>query len=206
MTQNHQSTQAKWDEKYQAANLHTPANPCFALQEHSKLLPFHGRALEVACGLGGNARFLAQCGLKVDAWDISDNALTVLNNWASINQLPITPLITDLEAMILPYQQFDVIVVSRYLDRKLFPQLVDALKPKGLLIYQTFLAPVQENAPKNPTFYVKSGELSQSFSKLQTLVYGEGWLTSENQPNPSNRSANADNSKQRYAWFIGRKP
>lgn len=194
------STQQKWDEKYQSTDLKTPANPCFALKEHSRLLPFNGRALEVACGLGGNARFLAQCGLKVDAWDISDNALTILNNWASINHLPITPLITDLEQMILPYQQFDVIVVSRYLDRKLFKALADALKPNGLLIYQTFLAPVQDNAPRNPNFYVQTGELSHAWPNLQTLVYGEGWLTSENaSPAPT------DKTEHRYAWYIGRK-
>lgn len=192
------ATQQKWDEKYQTADLNTLANPCYALQQHSRLLPFNGKALEVACGLGGNARFLAQCGLKVDAWDISDNALTVLNNWASLNHLPITPLITDLEQMILPYQQYDVIVVSRYLDRKLFSGLLDALKPNGLLIYQTFLAPVQENAPRNPNFYVQSGELSHAFSQLQTLVYGEAWLSSEN-------AIATDSVKHRYAWYIGKK-
>ncbi|WP_373019299.1 class I SAM-dependent methyltransferase [Thiomicrorhabdus sp.] len=188
----------KWDEKYASANLNTPANPCHALRQHSRLLPFKGQALEIACGLGGNARFLAQCGLKTHAWDISDNALTILNNWASLNQLPIEPLITDLEQMILPYQQYDVIVVSRYLDRKLFPQLESALKPGGLLFYQTFLGPVQDNAPRNPDFYVQSGEFNQVWPKLQTLVYGEGWLVGEN-----------DTSEQpvrhRYAWYIGRK-
>ena len=194
------SVQQKWDKKYQNTDLNTPANPCYALKQHSHLLPFKGRALELACGLGGNARFLAQCGLKVDAWDISDNALTVLNNWANIHHLAITPLITDLEQMILPYQQFDVIVVSRYLDRKLFPALMDALKPNGLLFYQTFLAPVQENAPRNPNFYVKSGELNQAWPRLQTVVYGEGWLVNENQT-----STNCEPLKHRNAWYIGRK-
>jgi len=196
------SVQKKWDEKYQSASLNTPAIPCYALKEHSKLLPFQGRALDLACGLGGNARFLAQCGLKVDAWDISDNALTILNNWASLNHLPITPLITDLEQMILPYQQFDVIVVSRYLDRSLFAALSDALKPNGLLFYQTFLGPVQENAPRNPDFYVKTGELSQAWPKLETLVYGEGWLGNEN---VDKNHPDQDNIKHRYAWYIGRK-
>ncbi len=192
------TTAQKWDEKYQDANLQSVANPCYALKQHSQLLPFNGRALELACGLGGNARFLAQCGLKTQAWDISDTALTVLNNWASLNQLPIEPLITDLEQMLLPYQQFDVIVVSRYLDRALFKQLDSALKPNGLLIYQTFLGPVQDNAPRNPDFYLQSGELSQAWPKLETLVYGEGWLENEN-------DASADAVKQRYAWYIGRK-
>lgn len=198
-----QTVAQKWDDKYASANLQTPANPCFALKQHSRLLPFSGQALELACGLGGNARFLAQCGLKTQAWDISDNALTLLNNWASLNKLPIKPLITDLEQMLLPYQQFDVIVVSRYLDRSLFSQLVNALKPQGLLIYQTFLAPVQVNAPSNPSFYVQSGELNLAWPELNTLVYGEGWLTDENRADKIEH--NTPESRQRYAWYIGQK-
>jgi len=193
MTQNNA---AKWDQKYAQANLTSLANPCFVLQQHSRLLPFQGQALELACGLGGNARFLAQCGLKTHAWDISDNALTVLNNFASINQLAITPLITDLEQMILPYQQFDVIVISRYLDRLQFKAIEDALKPNGLLFYQTFLAPVQDNAPQNPSFYIQPNEFNQAWPKLKTLVYGEGWLHSEN-------ATDTNAPKQRYAWYVG---
>ena len=192
----HNSAQ-KWDRKYAEATLKTPANPSFVLKQHSRLLPFNGKALELACGLGGNARFLAQCGLKTQAWDISDNALTVLNNWASLNRLPIEPLITDLEQMLLPYQQFDVIVVSLYLNRALFPQLVSALKPNGLLFYQTFLAPVQMNAPNNPDFYVQSNELNQAWPELTTLIYGEGGLNNENVVD--------SNDKHRYAWYVGRK-
>ncbi len=189
----------KWDQKYQAATLQSPANPCHVLKQHSHLLPFYGQALELACGLGGNARFLAQCGLKTDAWDISDTALTVLNNWASLHQLSINPLITDLEQMILPYQQYDIIVVSRYLDRGLFASIAEALKPNGLLFYQTFLSPPQENAPKNEAFYIQSGEFNQSWSNLTTEVYGEGWLI------PENEVSDESSIKQRYAWYVGRK-
>ncbi|MBN2865945.1 MAG: class I SAM-dependent methyltransferase [Thiotrichales bacterium] len=204
-----QTLAQKWDQKYADATLQTPANPCFVLKQHSRLLPFNGKALELACGLGGNARFLAQCGLKTQAWDISDSALTILNNWASLSQLPIEPLITDLEQMLLPYQQFDVIVVSRYLDRTLFPEIASALKPNGLLFYQTFLAPVQENAPSNPAFYVQSNELSQAWPQLTTLVYGEGWLHNENiVENTNEKTLQSDapsDTAHRYAWFVGRK-
>ena len=192
----------KWDAKYAESTLQTPANPCFVVKQHSRLLPLKGQALELACGLGGNARFLAQCGLKTHAWDISDSALTVLNNWASLNQLPIMPLVTNLEQMILPYQQFDVIVVSRYLDRKQFKAIEDALKPGGLLFYQTFLAPIQDNAPSNPDFYLQTNELNQAWLSLETLVYGEGWLSSEN---ATQSTQDEDDIKHRYAWYVGRK-
>ncbi len=191
------SVAQKWDAKYQTARLQDTVNPCYVLKQHSHLLPFYGQALELACGLGGNARFMAQCGLKTDAWDISDTALTLLNNWASLHQLPIEPLITDLEQMILPYQKYDVIVVSRYLDRDLFAGIEQALKPNGLLFYQTFLSPPHENAPHNPAFYVHSGEFNQAWLGLTTEVYGEGWLT------PENASLESSSVKQRYAWYVG---
>lgn len=190
------SSAEKWDHKYSTVDLNTPTKPCFVLQQHSHKLPFYGKALDLACGLGGNARFLAQCGLKVDAWDISDNALTVLNNWASLNHLPIQPLLTDLEQMLLPYQQYDVIVVSRYLNRSLFKQIQQALKPNGILFYQSFLAPVQDNGPQNPDFYLQTGELSKAFSELRCEVYGEGWVNDSTDPNAA---------AQRYSWFIGKK-
>lgn len=188
------ATAEKWDARYQQIDPKAPVPPAWVLQHHSRLLPLKGKGLDLACGLGGNARFMAMCGLSVDAWDISDIGLTHLNNWAAVNRLPVQPTICDLEQMLLPYQQYDVIAVSRYLNRALFPQIEQALKPGGKLFYQTFLAPVQANAPSNPDFYIQSGEFNLAWPNLTTQVYGEGWLK--------------DNSEQahRYAWYIGRKP
>jgi len=184
----------KWDSKYQQQQSIRDVPPCWLLKHHSQHLPLKGKALDLACGLGGNARFLALCGLTVDAWDISDVALTHLNNYASVNRLAITPTICDIEQMLFPYQQYDIIVVSHYLNRTLFKQIQQALKPNGKLYMQTFLAPVQDNAPNNPKFYLSSGELVQAFNQLTTEVYGEGWLT-----NQLNTTAN------RYAWYIASK-
>jgi SAM-dependent methyltransferase len=185
----------KWDQKYLSLPNNTPTNPAWVLSHHSQLLPLTGKALDLACGLGGNARFLARCGLSVDAWDISDVALTSLNNFATLNRLPITPTICDIEQMLFPYQQYDVIVITNYLNRGIFQQIQQALKPNGKLFIQTFLAPVQENAPKNKNFYLNSGELSKLFSELIIEIYGEGWLSGV----PESISLN------RYAWFIGSK-
>ena len=191
-------TAHKWDRKYQTQlekndpNTKIPS-PAWVLKQHAEFLPLKGKGLDLACGLGGNALFMARCGLKVEAWDISEVALTHLNNIAAVQKLPIKPVIADFEQMLFPFQQFDVIVVSRYLHRALFPQIEQALKPNGVLFYQTFLAPVQPNAPQNPGFYLQSGELPQAFAKLTTQVYGEGWLM------------DADALAHRYAWWVGKK-
>ncbi|BBP44270.1 class I SAM-dependent methyltransferase [Thiosulfativibrio zosterae] len=194
-----QSLAQKWDDKYANLDPKRPVLPCWLLKHHSRRLPLKGKALDLACGLGGNARFMAQCGLSVEAWDISDNALTILNNWAAINRLKIKPMLCDFEQMLFPYQQFDVIVVSRYLNRELFAQIETALKPGGMLFYQTFLSPVQENAPQNPKFYLKPTEFNQAWSNLTTEIYGEGWL----KDTPDTEDASI--SQHRYAWYVGKK-
>jgi len=185
----------KWNEKYSTAELSTPAEPAWVLKHHAHLLPLRGSALDLACGLGGNARFLTRCGLHTHAWDISSTALQLLKKWGRVQNCVIETKLVDLTPSALVNVQFDVIVVSRFLDRTLLPGLVQALKPNGRLFYQTFLAPVQQHAPQNPDFYIRSGEYQHYWANdLSCDVYGEGWLNeSIHQP------------KQRYAWYIGRK-
>lgn len=188
-----QTLAEKWDAKYQDTPPNQVVAACWHLRQHLDALPLKGRALDLACGLGGNARLLAQCGLHVDAWDISDTALTHLNNWAAVNHMPIFVTLTDFEQMLFPFEQYDVIVVSRYLNRRLFPQIAHALKPGGKLFYQTFLAPVQNNAPKNPDFYLESGELVMAWPNFRIDIYGEGWIKESEH-------------LQRYSWLLAAKP
>lgn len=188
------SKQQKWNQRYAQAELSTPAPAAWVLHQHADLLPLQGKALDIACGLGGNARFLARCGLKTQAWDLSEVAVALLQKWARSQQLSkLSAEVHDIDAALLSEQSFDVITVSRFLDRSLFPALVQALKPNGLLFYQTFLAPVQANAPSRAKLYVKSAELNQAFAtSLRCEVFGEGWL-------------NEQGESQRFAWYIGRK-
>ncbi len=186
--------QTKWNQKYQTAALSTPAEPAWVLRQHSRLLPLQGKALDLAAGLGGNARFLAQCGLSVEAWDISDTALSLLKRWAQTYKLPIHTQQLDLTQPNWPPKQFDVVVVSRYLDRQAFKRIKQLLKPGGCLFYQTFLAPVQENGPKNPDYYVQSGELVKAFLPWRIEVHGEGWLEDTKME-----------QKHRYSWLVAQK-
>ena len=183
----------KWQLKYEHAELSTPAEPCWALKQHLRYLPLKGHALDFAGGLAGNGRFLARCGLKTESWDFSQNATDLVNKWARLQNVNLTADCMDL-TQALPSKKFDVIVVSRYLDREVFKSLPNLLNSRGLLITQTFLAPVQESAPSNPAFYVQPSEYQAWWSnQLVCEVYGEGWLSEDNQV------------RHRYAWYIGRK-
>lgn len=191
------NTAQKWQQKYAEAELSTPAEACWLLKQHARRLPLTGQALDLASGLAGNARFLARCGLTTQAWDISQTATDLVNKWAKTQGLTnLTAYCKDIKATVLKPASFDVIVVSQYLDRDIFSALAQALKPNGLLFYQTFLAPVQDQAPSNPAFYLQSGEMPQVWSSmLRCEVMGEGWLL--------NSSTKPNAIKQRQAWYIG---
>ena len=100
----------------------------------------------------------------------------------------------DLEQRPWPEAQFDVVAISRWLDRSAFDDIRALVRPGGLLLWQTFLAPVQPNAPKNPDYYLESGELTVVFADWTVDVHGEGWLP------------DTDGEKRRYAWLVARKP
>lgn len=165
--------QGKWNKRYQQA---TSANePALVLRENRHLLPPHGQALDLACGLGGNALLLAQSGLNTQAWDISDVAITKLQRLALEQQLPLAPHCIDLQQQPLPIAEFDIISVSGFLDRLLCPSICSALKPGGLLFYQTHTLAKATDArgPSSPDFLLKDGELLSLFSDLSPLVYRE---------------------------------
>ena len=144
------------------------------LAENSYLLPETGTALDLACGLGGNAVFLAQQGLTVTAWDISSIAIEKLTAFAQQQDLNINACQKNITSLSLPKSSFDVITVSRFLDRALSDAIIDALKPNGLLFYQTFTREKLTAAgPNNPRFLLSRNELLRLFSALTVVYYRE---------------------------------
>ncbi|HEB92053.1 MAG TPA: class I SAM-dependent methyltransferase [Gammaproteobacteria bacterium] len=160
---------AKWDDYYHEGELSGAAR---VLAENSHLLPVAGEALDLACGLGGNALLLAQAGLRTQAWDISPVAITRLN--ASAAGLPLSAVVRDVLAAPPAPLSFDVIVVSRFLARDLCPTLLAALRPGGLLFYQTFSRDkAAPGGPSNPDFLLAENELLRLFDRLRLRVYRE---------------------------------
>jgi SAM-dependent methyltransferase len=167
-----QAAQHKWNARY----LHTTGtpHPAQVLQEHQHLLPPAGRALDLACGLGGNALLLAAHGLETWAWDIADVAVQRLQHTARQMQLCLRAEVRDVVAYPPAPKSFDVIVVSRFLERRLAPALIAALRPAGLLFYQTFMGDaVGAVGPQNPAYRLAAQELLALFRPLRVLVYRE---------------------------------
>ena len=165
----------RWDARYR--DTAAPGDACRVLRENLHLLPARGRALDLACGTGGNALLLAEGGLDTEAWDISPVGLAVLQRAAATRSLAITTREMDLAHATLPRAAFDVIVVSRFLERALCPAISAALRPGGLLFYQTFTRErVSDAGPSNPAWRLARGELLRLFADLEPVIYREEGL------------------------------
>src|SRR5262245_57241680 len=129
-------TQQRWNARYQP--LTRAPQAARVLWENQHLLPATGRALDLACGAGGNALLLAAHGLETWAWDIAAVAVARAQAVAQQRGLVLHTEVRDVVTCPPLPGIFDVIVVSRFLERRLAPALIDALTPAGLLLYQTF--------------------------------------------------------------------
>ena len=167
---------SRWDLIYSRSDpACNPAVP--VLTDHDFLLPPDGAALDLACGLGANAVFLAQQGLAVTAWDISGVAIEKLAAYAVRQGLNINACQEKIGVGSFAECRFDVIVVSRFLDRTLSDAIIDALKPDGLLFYQTFTREkVSLTPPNNPDYLLACNELLTLFSPLKVIFYRENAL------------------------------
>ena len=155
---------------------HVPA-PASWLVGHRGLLPASGRALDVACGRGRHALWLARHGFETTAIDRDPEAVAALEARARAEGLALTAMAVDLEAgaVALGEAAYDVVVVVHYLHRPLFPALLAALRPGGVLVYETFTrAQAARGRPTNPAFLLGPGELRRLVAGLEVLDAREG--------------------------------
>lgn len=141
--------------------------PSQVLLDNSHLLPASGRALDLACGLGANALYLAKRGMTTSAWDLSPVAIAALQNRAAADGVLLTAEVRDLAVEPLPVAAFDLIYVGHFLERSLCPQIERALAPNGVLIYQTWtVGKITDDGPSNPDYLLAVNELLQLFPEL----------------------------------------
>ena len=133
-------------------------------------IPLGGPVLDVACGNGRHARFLAGRGHPVEAVDRDPLKLAVLAGIPGIHARA-----ANLESDPWPYPdgRFAGVVVVNYLHRPLFPRLLEAVAPGGTLIYETFAAGNERyGRPSNPAFLLGPGELLEVVrGRLQVAAY-----------------------------------
>jgi len=185
----------KWNQRYTDGDP-AAATPCAVLEKFAHLLPPEGTALDLACGLGGNAGLLARRGLVTRAWDLSPVAIGKLRDHAEAHGLPLRAEVRDVERNPPGPEAFDVIVVSYFLDRALAPLLSAALRSGGLLFYQTWTREaVDDRGPGNPEFRLAPNELLRLFPGLRLIAYREEGLFG----NPAEGLRNK-------AWLVAARP
>ena len=151
--------------------------PSSWLIANADLLPQRGRVLDVACGHGRHALWLASRGLDVRAIDRNPEAIAVVRESAASRGLKIDAEVVDLETDPPPAipGDFDAILVFNYLHRPLMPLLRKGLKPGGRIFYETFTTRQAERGhPTNPAFLLKDGELAALMAPLSVLRSREG--------------------------------
>lgn len=139
-----------------------------------------GTALDLACGLGGNSLFLARKNYQVQAIDISDVAVNFIQEQAAKSNLTIQPQVSDLtELNLLNWENrsFDLVVISYYLDRSLFPILKSLIKEGGYLFIETFYQSQQTKFQEiSDQYKLRPKELLTEFNDWTIHYYEENEL------------------------------
>jgi len=160
--------------KHMSDTGHDIAAPSPWVRRHADLIRVAGRVLDVASGRGRHTRWLADSGRYVDAVDRDAEALQALQDVPRVQTLH-----ADLEAESWPFDQsevYDAVVVTNYLFRPRFSQLLDLIKPGGVLIYETFMVGNERfGKPANPDFLLMPGELLKRVdARFTPLAFEQG--------------------------------
>jgi len=133
------------------------------------------RALDVAMGRGRHAIALARLGWRVFGVDWSLDAARRARDGAAGEGLAVRAWCADLTAAPLPRAAFELLVVTRYLQRDLFDSIRSAVVPNGAVVYETFTERQRAfgSGPTSPDHLLRAGELRAGFDGFDVLFYEE---------------------------------
>ncbi len=164
-----QEDRSRWNEKYVNKEKYS-AEPAKIVKKFCTLAP-KGRVIDIAAGTGKNALFLAKQGFMVEAVDISDVALGKLSG----HHPNLHPICADLDTFDIPRERYSLILNIRFLNRRLFPYIQEALVPGGILIFETYLEGDGEDYCRSACrdYLLRNNELLHAFLSLRILFYQE---------------------------------
>ena len=167
----------RWDQRYREGFYADRPYPVAFLQANiNRFLP--GRALDIACGSGRNAQFLAQHGFSVVGLDISNVALTLAKSQATEQDLNIQYLQHDLDEELPDLGQFDLITIIRYANRPLLATIDQYLAPHGYLLIELHLRYDLDDRPLagpiEPEYRMQTKEVQSRLKNVQVEFSFEG--------------------------------
>ena len=140
----------------------------------SHLVPPAGAVLDVACGAGRHMRWFADRGHPTTGVDRAEDAVQAASRHGRVLQ-------ADIEGGPWPFegQRFAAVVVTNYLWRPRLPDIVTAVAPGGVLLYETFAAGNETvGKPSRADFLLQPGELLAACTGLRVVAYEDGFLPS----------------------------
>jgi len=174
-----QDERKEWDQRY-APGTHGPTAPDpFFVQAYEQFVavafPNGGEGLDVAGGLGRHAVWLAQHGWRMSLIDISEVGVQQARQNALRAGVEIDCNVHDLRSTSLPEERFDLVTVFFYLERTLFAQLAQTLRPGGLIVYKTYTSEAlrRGHGPSHRMHLLEPNELLKEFEGLRVLYYRE---------------------------------
>lgn len=163
----------KWNEKFSVPDFVAGRDPSDWLIQNRDLLSGSGQALDIAAGEGRNAIFAATLGFEVLAVDISEVGLRKAHSLAQEKNLNIQTLIADLDSYNPGKNAYDLVLCFNFLNRRLFPEIITALKPGGLVFYETFTTDYLKYSSFKREWVLEPNELLQVFRDFRILRYQE---------------------------------
>jgi SAM-dependent methyltransferase len=156
--------------------MHGTEAPSPWIQRWAHLIAPASRVLDLACGAGRHMQYLSSLGHSLLGVDRSDEALRAASAWGDT-------LMADIENGVwpLPNQHFGAVVVTHYLWRPLWPQILGAVESGGVLLYETFAQGHETvGRPGRPEFLLQPGELLKvaAGGGLRAIAYEDGFLES----------------------------
>ncbi|MEJ8839118.1 class I SAM-dependent methyltransferase [Ramlibacter sp. AN1133] len=137
------------------------------------LVPTGGAVFDVACGRGRHLRWFASRGHPATGVDRAPEALAILQGIAETVE-------ADIENGPWPFagRQFDAVIVTNYLWRPLFPRILAAVAPGGVLLHETFAQGNETvGKPSRADFLLAPGELLRAYGgELRVVAFEDGFL------------------------------
>jgi tellurite methyltransferase len=168
----------KWDDRYRAGSYAGRTHASALLARFIASVP-RGRALDIACGTGRNALYLAEHGFEVDAVDISEVGLERARANAAARGVEVNWIAADLDDGLpvrkLGDERYQLIALVRYVKLALVRPLISRLADNGVLVAEEHLAtsaPVV--GPKSAAYRVGPNVLLEAAGGLRILYYREG--------------------------------
>ncbi|MFN0180435.1 MAG: class I SAM-dependent methyltransferase [Gemmatimonadales bacterium] len=156
--------------------------PSYWFTNHASMIPTGARVLDLACGSGRHAIAAAERGSTVVAVDRDPARLAEARTEAARRRLAIEWIQADLEGTWPDFGQFDAVLLFNYLDRARMPKVTAAVRPGGLLIFETFLE-VQRQlgwGPQQEAHLLKFGEIAGLVAPLAVVFGREAFEPADN--------------------------